>query len=127
MGGGMGGMGDEESESTAIEPGEGALPGALSALFGINQAFEEGEQQVAFSPTGQELILPEGIKIMDVWIEGMGEAEHEGKAELYFFPHGYTQHAYIHLESSNGVIYTISVAPLTGKVKIFDYFKEAPE
>jgi prepilin-type N-terminal cleavage/methylation domain-containing protein len=43
-----------------------------------------------------------------------------GTAEIHFYPAGYSDHAFIRLESSSGDRYTFVVQPLLPKVKLFE-------
>ena len=54
------------------------------------------------------------------------EEIHDGVGYLYFFPLGYTEHAIIYLAEEGGHVYSVEVAPLTGKVTVHDERIEVP-
>lgn len=120
-------------------------PAELLALFGgtLGSGGDEtllgddaGSVGAGFSPTKHDLTLPRGIKVADVWIEGMSKPAREGVVYLEFFPSGYTRNAIIHLtdkdeekdpdEEKSERYYTVKIAALTGRTEIFGQYVEAP-
>lgn len=99
---------------------------ALGALFSINSLSGSSSGSGAFQSAGRNLKLDPSIRILDVWVEGMGKPESEGKVYLHFFPHGYTQEAVIHLENGEGEVFSVRVSALTGKTRIEDKYVEPP-
>lgn len=69
--------------------------------------------------------LPKGVDLQ-VWVDHQREKYSKGQAYLYFFPQGYTERAQIYV-SSGDTIYTLKVAPLTGKVKVVPDELELPK
>jgi type II secretory pathway pseudopilin PulG len=51
-------------------------------------------------------------------------AESQGKVYLYFFPHGYTQDAVIHLEDDSNRVFSVVVQALTGRPFIEAGYRE---
>lgn len=70
--------------------------------------------------------LPAGVRLAGVWTGRLREAVTKGQAYLYFFPLGETQKARIWLADASDNFYTLTVAPLTGKVKVFNENLEIP-
>jgi general secretion pathway protein H len=68
--------------------------------------------------------LPGGVTV-SVWTRHQREAVEKGVAYLYFFPQGYTEKAQVYVRQGNNV-WTLSVAPLTGKVSIVGEALEVP-
>ncbi len=70
----------------------------------------------------QDATLPKvdlrGCKVRDVLTPRQREPYGQGQAYLYFFPDGHTERAVLHLEDTDGDVYTLSVAPLTGRVEV---------
>jgi prepilin-type N-terminal cleavage/methylation domain-containing protein len=68
-------------------------------------------------PGGEPVTLPAGVRVRDVII-----ADGQGKRGAFiacsFYPQGFTDPAVIHLVSSFGSVMTLSLSPLTGRVKI---------
>ena len=54
----------------------------------------------------------------------MGDVTAEGEASLYFFPNGFTQDALIHVENEGGQVFTVKVAALTGKTRVYAEYIE---
>ena len=106
--------------------GEESDPSAAGALFGINSLAGMGgmADEEAFGEGGTALDLGEGVHLLDVWVQGMDEPQTEGQAYLYFFPHGYTQDALIHLEDDEGRVFTVKIAALTAKTTIVPEYVE---
>jgi len=57
--------------------------------------------------------LPTGIKFKMVMTSHQDEPTEEGSAEVYFFPSGYVERAYLYLQRDEDV-YTIETVPLKG-------------
>jgi prepilin-type N-terminal cleavage/methylation domain-containing protein len=119
----MAGVNLEEGwdEPEAKEGEEGS--GAAAALFGIS-GLQSGSGTTSFQDTDKSFTLEEGVKIMDVWIEGSDQPITEGEASLIFFPHGYTQDAMVHLEDADSRIFTIKIWSLTGRAEVLAGYVE---
>ncbi len=95
----------------------------LGAMFGgINSLASTGALGGAesFKEAGKALPLDK-VYLADLTIAGKKQDEPKNKTYLYFFPHGYTQDAIIHLATGSGadVVYvTIRIEALTGAVRI---------
>ncbi len=93
-------------------------------------AQEEGrvEDAARFSAfTAEELKpreLPGGVAV-SIWTRHQREAIDKGVAYLYFFPQGYTEKAHVYVRQGDNV-WTLTVAPLTGKVTIVGEALEVP-
>jgi general secretion pathway protein H len=80
-----------------------------------------------FSQYTAEEIAPRelsGVKI-SLWTQHQRDPVTSGLAYLYFFPQGYTEKAYVYFEQGDNV-WTITVAPLTGKTTIVARKLEVP-
>ena len=105
--------------------GSDDLPGLDEIL-----AQEEGrvENAARFSEYTAEEIrpreLPAGVTV-SVWTRHQREATDKGVAYLYFFPQGYTEKAYVYVRQGSNV-WTLNIAPLTGKVSIAGEALEVP-
>lgn len=67
--------------------------------------------------------LPKGISFRDIVIPREGKVK-EGESSMNFLPSGVTEEVLIHLESDEGEVYTLSVMPLTGRMRIYDRYVE---
>ena len=81
-------------------------PSTLQAILGINQQAQE-DSAATFSGTEHDLDLGGSVHVLDIWVQGMPEVASAGVIYLYFFPHGYTQDAVIHLEDDDGAVFTV--------------------
>ncbi len=100
--------------------------GAQNPLAALLQPAAAGQDAVStFSPAGEARELGDGIRVLDVWVEGVDHPETEGESYLYFFPSGYTQRALVHLQDEDDHVYTLLVQPLTGEVRLEDRYVEA--
>jgi general secretion pathway protein H len=68
--------------------------------------------------------LPAGVSV-SVWTRHQRDAANYGMAYLYFFPQGFTEKAMIFVGQGANV-WTISVAPLTGKTSVVADRLEVP-
>jgi prepilin-type N-terminal cleavage/methylation domain-containing protein len=68
-------------------------------------------------PWGDEVVMPPGLILRDVSVEGIGTAK-VGSISCQFFPEGYVDATVIHLASVSGDVLTLSFNPLTGNVGI---------
>ena len=82
----------------------------------------------AFSPSTDipRTELGSTVKITDVWVQHQPERYSSGRAYLYFWSSGLTESASIHLAQADDV-YSILVAPLTGRAKVVGSRVDAPE
>jgi general secretion pathway protein H len=119
------GLDANELEDQLDEVEDLGPPTALQALVGLS---DQAEQQAvtSFESTGNDLHFGSHVRVLDVWTEGMSKPTDEGVVYLYFFPHGYTQEAYIHLTDDDDVVFTLRLHAFTGKVEVFPEYKEAP-
>ncbi|HVA39238.1 MAG TPA: prepilin-type N-terminal cleavage/methylation domain-containing protein [Candidatus Binataceae bacterium] len=68
-------------------------------------------------PWGGEVVMPPGLRLRDVSVEGIGAAK-AGSISCQFYPEGYVDATVIHLDSVAGEVLTLSFNPLTGNVAI---------
>lgn len=68
--------------------------------------------------------FPSSVQL-SVWTRHQREPARNGAAYLYFFPQGFTEQAQITVRQGSNV-WTISVAPLTGKTSVVDRELEVP-
>jgi hypothetical protein len=101
-------------------------PSTLQAILGLKQQAQE-ESAATFSGTEHDLDLGSGVHVLDIWVQGMSEVASVGVIYLYFFPHGYTQDAIIHVEDDDGAVFTVKEHALTGKTEVFPEYKEVPK
>ena len=81
------------------------------------EAFEDldaGEKQAVKS---EELELPDGFRLTEVEFPGKTPIS-SGIAKIRFHPRGYSDHALIHMEGSNGDRITFEIAPFLQQVQI---------
>jgi general secretion pathway protein H len=76
------------------------------------------------SPEIESRELPSSVNV-SVWTKHQREAVKSGTAYLYFFPQGFTEKAYIYVRQGSNV-WTITVAPLTGKTSVVSEELEVP-
>lgn len=113
------------SGKSAKPPAEGKQSGhsrAFGALASINK-LAQGDEEDHFKPKSV-FALGRDVHILDVWTEGMDQPLSQGEASLFFFSHGYTQNALVHLEDAGKNVFTISVASLTGRTQVQDGYVE---
>jgi prepilin-type N-terminal cleavage/methylation domain-containing protein len=68
-------------------------------------------------PWGYEVMMPPGLKLRDVSVEGIGGAK-VGSISCLFYPEGYVDATVIHMITVSGEILTLNFNPLTGNVGI---------
>lgn len=95
---------------------------AFGALAAINK-LAQGDEEDHFKPKS-DYPLGRDVRILDVWTEGMDQPLSDGEASLFFFSHGYTQNAVVHLEDASKNVFTIFVASLTGRTQVVDGYVE---
>ena len=76
------------------------------------------------SPEVSPRELPAGVRL-SVWTRHQREAVKSGLAYLYFFPQGFTEKAQIAVRQGDNV-WTLTVAPLTGKTAVVPEELEVP-
>lgn len=68
-------------------------------------------------PAGGRFVLPPGIHIRDVSVQGIGTLR-RGAVSSFFYPQGYVDATVVHLADDAGEVLTIGIDPLTGHVAI---------
>jgi prepilin-type N-terminal cleavage/methylation domain-containing protein len=80
--------------------------------FAANPAFRAEN-----GPAGVRIAMPQGIKIRDVTVEGLGTFA-RGVVSAQFYPGGYVDATLIHLADDSGEIYSLAIDPFSGHVSI---------
>jgi prepilin-type N-terminal cleavage/methylation domain-containing protein len=68
-------------------------------------------------PAGVRVVLPTGIWIRDVTVEGVGTFQ-RGTVSAQFYPGGYVDATQIHLADTKGEVFTLAIDPFSGHVSI---------
>lgn len=68
-------------------------------------------------PAGVRVLMPAGIWIRDVTVEGIGTVG-RGVVSAQFYPGGYADATLIHLADSKGEVFTLAIDPFSGHVSI---------
>ncbi len=71
---------------------------------------------------GGERLLPDGVHLEDMIVRGT--ISRSGQVEIRFYPDGSTEDALIHLRDEGNRIRTLEVDPLTGAVRLYDFYVE---
>jgi len=79
----------------------------------------------AASPDVPKTELGGSVKFSDVWVQHQPERYTTGRAFVYFWSSGLTEETSIHLEQG-GDVFSLIVAPLTGRVKVVGDRVDAP-
>jgi general secretion pathway protein H len=84
------------------------------SLLNKDNQFEE--TKLAFA---RRTRLPDNVRVESVDVAAQGVVS-SGRAEIHFFPGGFTEQAYVYLKDVSGNELTLEVFPLTGRVKILE-------
>jgi general secretion pathway protein H len=105
-------------------------PGAAIDPFAMARAKLEKPDELVLPPSPfQALTTPSGktidrfkkqplgddIRITKVIVAHEAQPRTEGKADLFFFPNGLTQHAVVQLTDRDDTVYSVEIRPLSGK------------
>ena len=86
----------------------------------VSQAVEtETGADASANPPKKSFKPPDSLTLVDVQFPGSDPIT-TGIAEIHFYPAGYSDHAFIRLQSSSDDRYTYVVEPLLPKVKLFE-------
>ncbi len=88
------------------------------SLLNIDNEFEKADFDFA-----KQTSLPTNIKINQAFTATQG-ALNSGKAVIHFLPSGVVDASVIYLEDKSSNRFTLTIHPLTGRVKIIEGFKE---
>lgn len=102
----------------------------LNDKSGIKKKSEEDEEKKAeknpFRLTRElnkkHQVVPQGLRIAAVISPRMPRPIQEGQAEVYYFPHGSSEAAVIHLEDMDGNRRSLILHPITGKSRLVPEF-----
>jgi len=70
-----------------------------------------------------EYKVPEGARILDVEFPGKDKIS-SGKANIFFYRRGYSDKAYIHIESDNRAQWTLLIEPFLSSAILYDHYVE---
>lgn len=68
-------------------------------------------------PAGAPVRLPLGVRLRDVWVEGVGDLR-RGTISTQFYPSGAADATVIHLVDDRGSILTLAIDPYSGRTAI---------
>jgi len=105
------------------EEGEGMDFGAAAIGQFLGQMGQSLRSTASdFSAVGKSLNLGDKIEILRIDLADGESKIEKGMGYIYFFPQGFAQKSTVFLEDIDGRIFTIKIAPLTGKPTIFDEY-----
>jgi general secretion pathway protein H len=118
---------DEDKSQASEESGAAVDPWELA-----RQRIEKPDVLTLPQSSFSQLVSPDGtplkrfkrqpvgddIRVHKVIVAHEATPREEGKADLFFFPNGLTQHAVVQLVDRNDTIYSVEIHPLTGRGKI---------
>jgi len=99
-------------------------PKELLALLGGTTDDTTAVGLAEYAPAGHDLKMPQDVRLLSVWVEGMSQPATEGVVYLTFYPGGHTEPALIHLTTKEGTVFTVRVEALTGDTAIADSYLE---
>jgi general secretion pathway protein H len=68
-------------------------------------------------PAGVRAYLADGVRLRDVWVEGVGVVQ-RGVVSTQFYPSGSVDATVIHLVDTRGEVFTLAIDPFSGHVSI---------
>jgi len=68
-------------------------------------------------PAGRPVKLPSGVRLRDVWVEGIGNIR-RGTISSQYYPGGTADAALIHLTDEHGNVITLAINPYNGRAAI---------
>ncbi len=68
-------------------------------------------------PAGRPVKLPPGVRLRDVWVEGVGNMR-RGTISSQYYPGGTADAALIHLIDERGNVVTLAINPYNGRAAI---------
>jgi general secretion pathway protein H len=120
------GRDEDDGEDREVPTRSGDEEPTLQELMAREQ--ERVEAAARFGPFENPQIqprtLPSSVRLA-VWTRHQREAQRSGVAYLYFFPQGFTEKAQLYVRQGDSV-WTILVAPLTGKTTVVAEEVEVP-
>ncbi len=73
--------------------------------------------QLETGPAGGAVRFPLGVRLRDVWVEGMGDFR-RGTISTQFYPSGAADATVIHLVDDAGEVLTLAINPYSGRTAI---------
>jgi prepilin-type N-terminal cleavage/methylation domain-containing protein len=114
---------------TRAKRNEGDSPDALTEeQERINERAQEEGRPPVFAPPSladdpdlPKLRLEKGVRLAGVFTTSQEDVFRAGKAHIHFFPNGFAEPAMVYLtnrrDGGEGITFTLTLSPLTGKVK----------
>ncbi len=110
-------------DASAVDPWEAArnrLSKTIRPTFGASPfgpiRGPSGSTLARFQPHS----LGGGVHILRVYVPHEPDPVEHGKASIYFFPNGRTEHAVVQLGDGDHVVYSVEINDLTGRAKVYD-------
>jgi len=94
--------------------------------YQVRVVHAHGELGMPASPLGRRVPLPRGVVFQDVVTLYQGKVT-EGEAFTQFSPAGLVGKTVIHLTDQDQQVFTLTINPLTGRVKVYEGYIEIKE
>jgi type II secretion system protein H len=84
---------------------------------------DTGELREDAGVLSKPVLLPEGVRLVDVALPGAGTIT-QGTVPVLFYPEGWADPAVFHLADDRGTAYTVRVDPLRGRGEVYDGYQD---
>jgi len=121
---------DEDGESgdtSSVDPWQAAqqrVASPLNPTFGASPWEPLRGEDGSINRRYQSQPLGDDIRVVRVITPHDPEPREAGRASIYFFPGGMTEHSIVQLMDGSGAVYTVEIHALTGRAEVYDYAYE---
>ncbi len=126
-GSGMADMMSSVSSGSLADPFLSSMAGTSPMIMGNPAGYTRPTFKALEGKKGKKRELQGATRFLRVHTPHNPSAIEEGKAYIYFFPRGISEHVIVQLASGDEAVYSIEVHPLTGRADLHNFELEPEE
>lgn len=126
-GSGMADMMSSVSSGSLADPFLSSMAGTSPMVMGSPAGYTRPKFKPLEGKKGEKRELQGSTRFLKIFTPHNPSAVEEGKAYIYFFPRGISEHSIIQVTNEDEIIYSIEIHPLTGRAKLHSFEVEPEE
>lgn len=126
-GSGMADMMGSVSSGSLADPFLSSMAGTSPMIMGSPAGYIRPKFKALEGKKGEKRELQGSTRFLKIFTPHNPSVVEEGKAYIYFFPRGISEHSIIQITNEDEIIYSIEIHPLTGRAKLHSFEVEPEE